>query len=71
MTKNKWMVRAGEGAFLIDEFREQARVSIGWEPMGDVSTLQSREQFAARVAQVYPAFTPAQRDVDQPSVSFL
>ena len=26
-----WMVRAGEGAFLIDRFKKENRVVIGWE----------------------------------------
>lgn len=29
MTK-MWMVRAGEGAFLIDRFRKENKVAIGW-----------------------------------------
>lgn len=32
-----WMVRAGEGAFLIDDFRKKSYVSIGWNELSDLS----------------------------------
>lgn len=35
MTKT-WMVRAGERAVFIDEFRDEGLVSIGWAPLGSL-----------------------------------
>jgi restriction system protein len=43
--KPMWMVRAGEGGFRFDDFKEGSLVSIGWLPMGDMSPLKSREDF--------------------------
>lgn len=39
---NMWMVRAGENAFLIDDFKDLNIVSIGWE-IGDLSGKTSNE----------------------------
>ena len=33
---NMWMVRAGENAYLIDDFNDSNVVAIGWE-VGDLS----------------------------------
>lgn len=35
-----WMVRAGEGAFLIEEFLNKKEISIGWEKVGSLSDLK-------------------------------
>ena len=39
---NVWMVRAGEGGYLIDEF-ERGYVGIGWDKLGDLSSLNSQK----------------------------
>ncbi|MBQ6628291.1 MAG: AAA family ATPase [Methanobrevibacter sp.] len=39
---NMWMVRAGENAFLIDDFKKLGVVAIGWE-IGDLSGKNSNE----------------------------
>jgi len=39
-----WMVRAGEGAFLIDEFRSKSYVSIGWNEIGDISGIKRKDK---------------------------
>ena len=39
---NMWMVRAGENAFLIDDFKDLNIVAIGWE-VGDLSGKTSNE----------------------------
>lgn len=43
MVKRMWMVRAGEGAFLIDRFRDESRVVIGWE-IGDLTNVKNLEE---------------------------
>jgi restriction system protein len=53
-TKNTWLVRAGEGAYLVDDFRTGSFVSIGWIELGDASSLKTREQFTQAVARAYP-----------------
>jgi len=37
MVKNMWMVRAGEGAYLIDDFKKKNIVAIGWLNSVDLS----------------------------------
>ncbi|MEH6577970.1 MAG: hypothetical protein V7731_12920 [Amphritea sp.] len=39
MTKG-WMVRAGLGGRLAEEFREQGCVVIGWNEIGDLTSTQ-------------------------------
>ena len=40
--KNMWMVRAGKGAFLIDEFKSRNIVALGWG-LGDLSDKNENE----------------------------
>lgn len=50
-----WMVRAGEGAWLFDEFERLSIVSVGWPEMGPLHELRSREEFVKAVERIYPA----------------
>jgi restriction system protein len=52
--KTMWMVRAGEGGYLFEDFRAGSFVSIGWESMGDMSPLKTREQFTKAYEKAYP-----------------
>jgi restriction system protein len=56
MSKNVWMIRAGEGGFLIDEFAKGV-VAIGWE-LGDLSQFRSRDELKKAYRQVYPQQKP-------------
>ncbi len=58
--KATWLVRAGEGAYLVEDFRAGSFVSIGWAELGDVSSLKTREQFTQAVARAYPDARRAQ-----------
>ncbi len=40
-----WMVRAGEGGWLFEEFERLSIVSIGWHEMGPLHQLRSRDDF--------------------------
>ncbi len=60
MKPNMWMVRAGEGGWRIDAFRAQSVVTIGWQEMGDMSPLRTREDFSREVARVSPSNSKAQ-----------
>lgn len=42
--KSMWMVRAGEDAFLIEDFRKGNYVSIGWNDLLDLSKIKNREE---------------------------
>ena len=60
-SKRMWMVRAGEGGLMIDEFRTESWVGIGWAALGDMNRLQSRADFTEAVAQSYPSMKVGQR----------
>lgn len=49
-----WMVRAGEGGWLFDEFERQSVVSVGWHEMGPLQALKSRAEFVAAAERAYP-----------------
>lgn len=53
-TRTMWMVRAGEGGFRFDDFKEGSRVSIGWEEIGTLSALRTRADFSKVVSKTYP-----------------
>ncbi len=53
-TPTMWMVRAGERAWRIEEFERESLVSIGWQEMGDMSALRTREEFVRQVERSYP-----------------
>ena len=49
-----WMVRAGEGAAFIDDFRDEGVVSIGWAPLGSLENYGTRADLARAVAAIWP-----------------
>ena len=49
---NIWMVRAGKNAYLIDEFA-RGYVGIGWEAMGDMSSIHSQEEMKKKYVETY------------------
>jgi restriction system protein len=56
MSKNMWMVRAGEGAYAIDDFRTKSVVAIGWggEAGTDWTHFPDRDAIQVELAKVYP-----------------
>ena len=58
--KTMWMVRAGEGGFRFEDFKEGSLTSIGWADIGELSTLNSRDDFYKAVAATYPNDKKAQ-----------
>jgi len=51
--KRMWMVRAGEGAFLIDRFKNENRVVIGWS-LGDLTNIKSADEIKQLFRDKYP-----------------
>lgn len=51
--KKAWMVRAGEGGRLFDEFRK-GYVAVGWNAMGDITKLVTRDQLSDAYKKAYP-----------------
>lgn len=54
---NIWMVRAGEHAYLIDEFA-RGYVGIGWMDMGDMTSIHSQAEMREKYIQTYPDAKP-------------
>ncbi len=55
---NVWMVRAGEGGYLVDDFERAGCVAVGWTELGDFSPVPSVEQMRRRVEEHYPNMRP-------------
>ncbi|WP_337164542.1 restriction endonuclease [Vibrio fluvialis] len=49
-----WMIRAGEGAYLVDSFRERECVGIGWNELGDLSLFSDEVALRVRYLEEYP-----------------
>lgn len=55
--KNMWMVRAGRGGYLFDEFRNKEIVAIGWNETMNLSDILTKEEVIQIVKKVYPHYT--------------
>jgi restriction system protein len=53
MTKTMWMVRAGEDAFLIEDFKKKKIVAIGWDKLGDLTNIKRKGKIKELVEQNY------------------
>jgi restriction system protein len=49
-----WMIRAGENAYLIDEFVTKNVVAVGWIDDIDLSTINTQELLKKRMVDAYP-----------------
>jgi restriction system protein len=56
MSKNAWMIRAGEGAYLLDEFAKGV-VTVGWHECGELRD-KSQRDLRLRLAEVFPDSKP-------------
>jgi restriction system protein len=54
MAEKFWMVRAGTGAFLIQDFEEKGYVAVGWTKIGDLSQVRSKEALEKLYKEAYP-----------------
>jgi restriction system protein len=48
-----WMLRAGEKGFLFDKFIEKSLIAIGWNELGDLSKIRSREELKQLLFAAY------------------
>ena len=64
-SKAMWMVRAGEGGLLVDDFRAESIVGIGWVKLGDMTALVTRADFTRAVAQAYAVVVGSEVDTRQ------
>ncbi|MGD0643799.1 MAG: restriction endonuclease [Candidatus Bathyarchaeia archaeon] len=64
-----WMVRAGEAAYLIEDFKSQAYVAIGWSKLGNISLLKSRDEVKDLLKQRYSYNKIKQLNIETSMVS--
>lgn len=55
-----WMVRAGEDAYLVDDFLTKNVVAIGWNQVGDLTQLKDLESLKAKLQAAYPDYKTGQ-----------
>lgn len=57
MVKTMWMVRAGENAYLIKDFKKKKYVAIGWNKTGDISKIKDKEKIKILVEENYKRYS--------------
>jgi len=58
-----WMVRAGRGSYVFEEFEKKSCVALGWAEMGDISGIKTREDLGRRHDEASPDLSKAARGV--------
>jgi len=61
MKKKMWMVRAGEGSFLFQDFKEKSIIAVGWEELGNLTKVDSPEKLKKSVWEIYDDSKEAQK----------
>lgn len=56
MSKRMWMVRAGEGGYLYEDFEDKKLIAIGWE-VGDLTDIDQSEKIKLRLKENYPEYS--------------
>ncbi|PQP85509.1 restriction endonuclease [Paenibacillus sp. AR247] len=54
--KKMWLVRAGEGAYLIDEFIEKQAVAIGWPKLENIASIDTLQEVKKLLKTTYPGY---------------
>ena len=54
-----WLVRAGQGGCLVEEFVARGFIAIGWHELGDLSTVTAQKETRERYNRAYPDEKPA------------
>lgn len=54
--KNMWLVRAGERAYLIDEFKEKQAVAIGWSKLENIASINTLQEVKILLRNSYPGY---------------
>jgi restriction system protein len=57
--ENVWMIRAGEGGYLIKDFAK-GFVAVGWRALGDMSKITDLETIRKKYLQAYPDAKPGE-----------
>ncbi|MHA6533949.1 restriction endonuclease [Paenibacillus sp. BAC0078] len=51
-----WLVRAGQKAYLIDEFIEKNAVAIGWDQLEDIAKVSTLQEMKRILKKTYPEY---------------
>lgn len=54
--KKMWLVRAGEGAYLIDEFIQKQAVAIGWPKLENIESIHTLQEVKKLLKTNYPGY---------------
>ncbi len=55
-----WMVRAGEGGYMLNKFIENKIIAIGWKQIGDLTKVQDQNEIKELLRKSYPEYSQAQ-----------
>ena len=58
-----WMIRAGQGGTLFDDFKENGIVKIGLPRIGDLSDLRSRSAITEELDSRFPEWSKGKRGI--------
>ena len=64
-----WMVRAGQGAYLIDDFRKKNLVAIGWQELGDLLELKDKDEIKQLIDMTYNDLKPGAKAMSTSQVT--
>lgn len=62
-SKTMWMIRAGQGGTLFDDFKENGIVKIGLPRIGDLSDLRSRSAITEELDSRFPEWSKGKRGI--------
>jgi restriction system protein len=58
---NAWMVRAGQGGYIVEDFIKESVVAIGWSALSDLSAINNRDELKNMVDSAYQEDRPGKR----------
>jgi restriction system protein len=59
-----WMVRAGEGGYLFEEFTKKKHIAIGWDRLADLTPAKTRDAMREMYTVAYSDSSPAKAAID-------
>lgn len=64
--QNAWLIAAGEGAYLWDDFVKSNMIKIGWSKVGDLSSISSKKRLGILVKNAYSTYSDESGDAKNP-----
>ncbi|XOV66349.1 MAG: restriction endonuclease [Fluviicola sp.] len=52
-TTDSWMIRSGQGGYLLEEFFEHNLIALGWNEVGSLSEIKNKEELKSLFASTY------------------